>query len=130
MRKPLNRPTDTELKILRVVWDQGSCTVRQVHEVLVSSQEDLAYQAVLRMMALMVDKGLLVRDDGERSHVYRAAQPQEEVQRSLLDDLLERAFGGDALQMLAAAFTGRKVKTEDRDAIARMLDEADRGGGK
>lgn len=127
MRKPLNRPTDTELRILRVLWERGPSTVRQVFDALAATREDLNYQAVLRMMQLMVDKGQLDRDDADRSHVYRATQAREDVQGSLVDDLLERAFGGDALEMLTAALTRGRMKPEDREAIARMLDQAEKG---
>ncbi len=126
MKTNLSRPTNAELRILRVLWERGPSTVRQVFEVLAPTQEDLTYPAVLRMMQLMADKGMLDRDGSERSHIFQAAQPRSEVQRSLLDDLLERAFGGDALEMLSAAFARRRMKPEEREAVARMLDEADR----
>jgi BlaI family transcriptional regulator, penicillinase repressor len=124
MRKALNRPTDTELSILRVLWDLGPATVRQVHEVLAPGREDLSYQAVLRMMQLMAEKGQLARDDGERSHVYRAVQPRSEVQGSLVDDLLERAFGGNALELLAATLSRRKMDPREREAVAQLLARA------
>ncbi len=126
MRKPLNRPTDTELRILRVLWASGPSTVRQVFDALAPGAADLTYPAVLRMMQLMADKGLLERDDADRSHVYRPAQPREDVQGGLVEDLLERAFGGDALEMLSAALTRGRMKPEDREAIARMLDQAEK----
>lgn len=126
MRKPLNRPTDTELSILRVLWNLGPATVRQVFEAMAPAKEELSYQAVLRMMQLMVDKGLLERDDADRSHVYRPLQARGEVQGSLVDDLLERAFGGNALEMLSAALTRGRMKPEDREAISRMLDQAEK----
>jgi predicted transcriptional regulator len=123
MRHPLNRPTDVELSILRVLWDLGPATVRQVHEKL-TSDRDLAYTAVLKMMQTMTDKGLLVRDESERSHVYSPAQAREHTLKSLVDDLLERAFGGSALDLLATTLSSRKMKPKDREEMARLLAKA------
>lgn len=123
MRHPLNRPTDVELAILRALWDLGPATVRQVHEVL-SADRPLAYTAVLKMMQTMVDKGLLHRDESNRSHVYRPAQARDSTLKSLLEDLLERAFGGSALDLLAMTLSGRKLDAEEREEAARLLARA------
>jgi predicted transcriptional regulator len=120
MRHPLNRPTDVELSILRALWGLGPATVRQVHEVL-TIDRDLAYTAVLKMMQTMVDKKLLLRDDTERSHIYRPAQARDHTLRHMVDDLLERAFGGSALDLLATTLSSRKLGTKEREEIARML---------
>lgn len=124
MRKALGIPTDTELAILRVLWDLGPATVRQVHGQLATTREDLTYPAVLRMMQLMADKGLLLRDDEARSHVYRPAQEREEVQGSLVERLLERAFGGNALELLAATLSRRPMNTAEREEAARLIAQA------
>lgn len=123
MRHPLNRPTDVELAILRALWDLGPATVRQVHEVL-SADRPLAYTAVLKMMQTMVDKGLLHRDESNRSHVYRPAQARDSTLKSLLEDLLERAFDGSALDLLAMTLSGRKLDAEEREEAARLLARA------
>jgi predicted transcriptional regulator len=120
MRHSLNRPTDVELSILRALWGLGPATVRQVHEVL-TIDRDLAYTAVLKMMQTMVDKKLLLRDDTERSHIYRPAQARDHTLRHLVDDLLERAFGGSALDLLATTLSSRKLGTKEREELARML---------
>lgn len=123
MRHPLNRPTDVELSILRVLWDLGPATVRQVHEQL-TTDRDLAYTAVLKMMQTMTDKGLLLRDESERSHVYCPSQPREQTLKGLVDDLLERAFGGSALDLLATTLSSRKLKAKERDEMAQLLGKA------
>jgi predicted transcriptional regulator len=123
MRHPLNRPTDVELSILRALWGLGPATVRQVHEVL-TSDRDLAYTAVLKMMQTMVDKGLLLRDESGRSHIYRPAQAREHTLKHLVDDLLERAFGGSALDLLATTLSSRKLGSSEREEIAQMLAKA------
>ncbi|BDU68694.1 transcriptional regulator [Geothrix oryzae] len=123
MRHPLNRPTDVELSILRALWDLGPATVRQVHEVL-ASDRDLAYTAVLKMMQTMVDKGLLLRDESGRSHIYRPSQAREHTLKHLVDDLLERAFGGSALDLLATTLSSRKLGTSEREEIAQLLAKA------
>src|SRR5262245_4249029 len=90
-----HRPTDAELEILQVLWRLGSSTVRQVYDVLAEKRE-LAYTTVLKMLQIMHEKGLVVRDETDRSHTYAAARPQADVQKALVSDLVERAFGGSA----------------------------------
>lgn len=123
MRHALNRPTDVELSILRVLWDLGPATVRQVFDVL-GADRDLAYTAVLKMMQTMVDKGLLVRDEAGRSHVYRPAQARDHTLRHLVDDLLERAFGGSALDLLATTLSSRKLAPKEREELTLLLAQA------
>ena len=125
MRPALNRPTDVELSILRVLWTLGPATVRQVHEAICEERGvNLAYTAVLKMMQTMVDKGLLVRDERDRSHVYRPAQAREHTLRHMLDDLLDRAFGGSALELVATALSDRKLAPEEREEVAKLLARA------
>lgn len=123
MRHPLNRPTDVELSILRALWDLGPATVRQVHEVL-TAERDLAYTAVLKMMQTMADKGMLQRDETGRSHIYRPSQAREHTLKHLVDDLLERAFGGSALDLLATTLSSRKLDAREREEIGQMLAKA------
>ena len=125
---PEPRPTEGELAILRVLWAQGACTVREVHEAL-SQSKDTAYTTVLKMMTIMADKGLLARDESERSHRYAALHPEPVVQASLLRDLMHRAFGGSALQLVQRAIDGEGASTEELDAIGRMIAEAKKAKG-
>ncbi|HJV21432.1 MAG TPA: BlaI/MecI/CopY family transcriptional regulator [Holophagaceae bacterium] len=122
------RPTEGELAILRVLWAQGPCTVREVHEAL-SRSKDTAYTTVLKMMTIMADKGLLARDESERSHRYAALHPEPVVQASLLRDLMQRAFGGSALQLVQRAIDGEGASAEELDAIGRMISEAKKAKG-
>lgn len=125
MRHALNRPTDVELSILRALWALGPATVRQVHEALCEDREEpLAYTAVLKMMQTMVDKGLLERDEEGRSHVYRPSQAREHTLRHLVDDLLDRAFGGSALELVSAALSNRALDGREREAVGKLLAQA------
>jgi predicted transcriptional regulator len=116
------KPTPAELELLQALWPLGSATARQVHEALRDDRPDLAYGAVLRLMQVMHGKGLLIRDDSQRSHVYAPAQPRDTLQTNLLKDLLQRAFAGSAKALVLAALkTG--ISRKDREEIERMLKE-------
>lgn len=118
------RPTEGELAILRVLWERGEpCTVREVHDAL-SRTKDTAYTTVLKMMTIMADKGLVARDESERSHRYAAAHPEPQVQSALLADLVQRAFSGSALQLVQRALDVEHASSDDLDAIAKMIAEA------
>lgn len=117
-------PTEGELAILQVLWDHGApCTVREVHEAL-SQHKETAYTTVLKMMTIMADKGLLQRDESERSHRYLALHPEPEVQSVLVKDLMQRAFAGSALQLVQRALDVDRPSRAELDAIAQMIAEA------
>ena len=97
------RPTDAELAILRVLWDNGPSTVRQVHEEL--SDRETGYTTTLKLMQIMADKGLVTRDETSRTHIYAASASQELTQGQLLKDLADRAFGGSAKALVLRALT-------------------------
>src|SRR5687768_5053747 len=101
-RPAAGRPTDSELAILRVLWSRGPSTVRQVHETLYPPRAAgaAAYTTTLKLMQIMAEKGLVRRDEGARSHVYHAAAAREKTLRQLAGDLVERAFGGSAGQLV------------------------------
>ena len=120
------RPTEAELDILRVLWDHGPSTVRQVHDVL-SGERDVGYTTVLKLMQIMFDKGIVARDDSAKSHVYRAKQRAQTTQRQLLGDLLSRAFGGSTEKLVLQALSTRKATKEELAEIRRMLDELEGG---
>ncbi len=117
------RPTDAELEILQVLWQRGTSTVRQVYDVL-SEKRDLAYTTVLKMLQIMHEKGLVLRDETDRSHSYSAARPQAEVQKALVTDLVERAFGGSAEQLLMSAMGAGATGADELSKIRALLDEA------
>jgi BlaI family penicillinase repressor len=117
-------PTEGELAILQVLWERGApCTVREVHEAL-SQHKETAYTTVLKMMTIMADKGLLQRDESERSHRYLALHPEPEVQSVLVKDLMQRAFAGSALQLVQRALDVDRPSRAELDAIAQLIAEA------
>ena len=120
------RPTDAELAILRVIWERGPSTVRQVHEVL-ERDRPTGYTTVLKMLQIMIDKGLVLRDESERTHVYRARLSEQQTQRQLVRDLLERAFDGSAAKLVMQALAARRASREELAEIRKLLDEK-RGG--
>jgi predicted transcriptional regulator len=123
MNAPL--PTDGELSILEVLWERGPSTVRQVHEVL-GSRQSTGYTTTLKLMQIMVGKGLLRRDESQRSHIYEAALAQAEAQASLVGSLVDKAFGGSASALVMRALATRSASDEELDEIRRILDAVER----
>jgi predicted transcriptional regulator len=124
----LSRPTDAELAILRVVWRRGPSTVRQAHEAL-SQDREIGYTTVLKLMQIMTEKGLVERDETERTHVYRTRLTQEQTQQQLVNDLLEKAFGGSASQLVLRALAAKPASADELAQIRRLLDELEGGQG-
>jgi predicted transcriptional regulator len=121
-RRAATRPTDAEIDILRVLWERGPSTVRQVHDVL-SAHRDFAYTTTLKLLQLMTEKGVAIREEDGRIHRYRAALAQEETQRHLVRDLLDRAFGGSPTQMVLQALAAKPATPEELQEIRRLLAE-------
>lgn len=117
-------PTEGELAILRVLWRrQEPMTVREVHETLARTK-NTAYTTVLKMLTIMAEKGLVRRDESERSHTYIPVDQEERVQSALLDDLMQRAFSGSAIKLVQRALDNSSTSTEDLDAIAKLIAKA------
>jgi predicted transcriptional regulator len=116
------KPTAAELDLLQVLWPLGSATARQVHEAMQKSRPDVTYATVLRLMQIMHTKGLLIRDESERSHVYAPAQPQDSLQTNLLKDLVQRAFAGSAKALVLAALKSG-ISKKERAEIEKLLKE-------
>ncbi len=121
-KKPIGRPTDAELAILRVLWRCGPCTVRQVHDLL-GKEKPVGYTTVLKSMQIMTEKGLLLRDESARSHVYRPQASAETTQRQLVGDLMERAFDGSAQRLVMQALHGKKASPEELAQIRALLEK-------
>jgi len=121
-RRKTARPTDRELTILRILWDNGPSTVRQVNEAM-SQDEDTGYTTTLKLMQIMAEKGLLLRDDSKFKHVYRPALTEEKAQKQLVGDLLDRAFSGSAEKLVMRALSAKKVSAKELASIKKMLDE-------
>ncbi len=117
----LPKPTDGELALLSVLWSLGPSTVRQVHEEMLR-ERDLGYTTVLKMLQVMTEKGLVVRDESERTHIYAPAQSQSQTQRTLVEDLLGRAFNGSALKLVVQALSASKTGPEELAEIRKLLD--------
>jgi predicted transcriptional regulator len=113
-------PTKAEVEILRVLWSRGPSTVRDVAKAV--GRED-AYTTILKLMQNMTDKGLVLRDESSRTHVYRPALPAEQTQRQLVADLLERVFGGSAAQLVMQALAVKKTSAKELAEIRRLLDK-------
>ena len=120
------RPTPAELEILRSHWEHGPSTVREVQERM-EAQRPTGYTTVLKLLQIMADKGLVQRDERARAHVYAAGAPQDQTQRQLVRDLLDRAFGGSASTLVMHALSARKTSREDLARIRKMLDEYEGG---
>jgi predicted transcriptional regulator len=121
-RKKTLGPTDRELAILGVLWDKGPSSVRDVHEAL-HQEAETGYTTTLKLMQIMVDKGLLVREDGGRRHIYRPTVSEERTQRELVGDLLDRVFAGSAEKLVLRALSAKKVSPKELKRIRQMLDE-------
>lgn len=116
---PERRPTDAELAILQVLWEGGPATVRQVHEALGAHG---AYTTVLKTMQIMAEKGLVLRDTSERSHVYAPVHSQTKTQGSLVRDLVSRAFGGSTGRLVLRALAEEETDPDELAAIRALLD--------
>ena len=128
-KPPVPKPTDAELAILRVLWERGPSTVRQVYDVL-SEQRDFAYTTTLKLLQLMTEKGITVRHEEGRVHLYRAGFAQEDTQQRLLADLLDRAFGGSSAKLVVQALAAKPASAEELREIRQLLadyKEKDRG---
>lgn len=119
-------PTERELEILRVLWDAGPSTVRQVNDIL-GRRRPTGYTTALKLMQIMFEKGLLDRDESERTHVYRATVARANTERRLVSQLLDAAFAGSAEALVMRALSARKVSAEELAKIRRLLDHIEGG---
>ena len=122
-RTPAPRPTDAELAILRILWDRGPSTVRQVHDIL-GLERQAAYTTALKLLQIMTEKGLVERDERDRTHIYRARLSQETTQRQLGRDLADRAFGGSASKLVMQALATKRASAEELRDIRKAIDSA------
>jgi predicted transcriptional regulator len=116
------KPTAAELDLLRTLWPLGSATAKQVHQAIQQERPEVTYATVLRLMQIMHTKGLLIRDESERSHVYAPAQAQDSLQTNLLKDLIQKAFSGSAKALVLAALRSG-ISKKEREEIENMLKE-------
>jgi predicted transcriptional regulator len=116
------KPTPAELDLLQVLWPLESATAKQVHEAMLETRPDVTYATVLRLMQVMHGKGLLLRDESERSHVYTPAYERDALQSNLLQDLMQRAFAGSAKALVLAALKSG-ISKKERAEIEKLLRE-------
>jgi predicted transcriptional regulator len=121
-QEPLQKPTASELEILRVLWERGPSTVREVYEAL-REKKDLGYTTVLKLLQIMTAKGTVRRNEDQRAHVYEACQPATETKRQLVGDVLQRVFEGSASELMIHALEGRRTSKKELDELRRLLDE-------
>lgn len=120
-KSALPRPTDAELCILRVLWDRGEATVREVHEEL-SRKKEQGYTTILKFLQIMTEKGLVLRDESSRSHVYRAAVAPERMQRSMVREMVQKLFAGSTRALVQQALGSGPVSAAEIAEIRRTLD--------
>src|SRR5258708_29850190 len=123
--KPLRRkPTDAELGILRVVWSRGPSTVRQIAEQM---GREAGYTTILKLLQIMTEKRLVARDESSRTHIYQAAYTQDQTERQLVADLLDRVFDGSAAKLVLQALASNKASPEELEEIKKLI--ATKAGG-
>jgi predicted transcriptional regulator len=122
-RSRFPRPTDGELAILRVLWRRGRSTVRQVKEAL---GDQTGYTTALKLLQIMTEKGLVTRDESRPTHVYEPRLPEEETQKQLLRDLIERAFGGSAMKLIMQALSTRKATPAELAEVRKLIEQMER----
>lgn len=123
------KPTEAELAILRVIWSDGPSTVRAIRDVLQRARPT-KYTTVLKLLQIMVAKGLVQREEETRTHVYRAALSEERTQRQLIRDLLDRAFGGSASKLVMQALATTRASSAEMKEVERLLARARKGKGR
>src|SRR5436853_1766219 len=121
-QEPLQKPTASELEILRVLWARGPSTVREVYQEL-RERKSLGYTTVLKLMQIMTAKGSVRRNEEQRAHVYEACQPAEKTKKQFAADVLQRVFDGSASELMMHALSGRKGTKQEIEELRRLLDE-------
>lgn len=120
-----SKPTAAELEILAVLWERESATVKDVHDVI-NARKPTAYTTILKLMQIMTEKGLVEPDKSSKAHVYRPVQSQNETQKSLVSDLIEKAFRGSALRLVQHVLESKPASAEELKEIRRMIRDAEK----
>lgn len=122
VQQPPQKPTSSELEILRVLWTRGPSTVREVYQAL-SSRKSVGYTSVLKLLQIMAAKGSVRRNEDQRAHVYEAYLPAADTKRQFAGDVLQRVFEGSASQLMMHALAGRRMSREEIEQLRRLLNE-------
>ena len=115
-----SKPTEGEMEILQVLWKKSTCTVREVHEAL--NKKDSGYTTTLKLMQIMLEKGLVDRDASAKTHIYRALINQEQTQQQLVDKMIDNVFNGSAARLVMQALGNKTASQEEIDLIKAYLD--------
>ena len=121
-KNKIPKPTEAELEILRIIWDNGPSTVRFINEKL-CEKRSVGYTTTLKMLQIMTEKNLVNRDESNRSHIYESVFKENETQKILLDKLLETAFGGSAMKLVMQALGNHKTSKEEVKQIKELLNK-------
>ena len=121
-QKPIPKPTAVEMNVLRLVWQLGPSTAKQVLQEAIKERPDITYSTILRVLQIMHGKGLLIRDESQRSHVYAPAHPQDALQSNLVSDLIQKVFAGSGKALVMEALRGH-VSKKEREEIEALLRE-------
>ena len=121
-RQSSSQPTEVELQILRILWEQGPSTARQIHNRL-SSDRDTNYSTTVKMLSVMLDKKMVKRDDSIRPQVFRVATSQQQTQKRMLKDLIQNVYAGSTGSLVLQALASKKASQEDLTEIRRLLEE-------
>ncbi len=124
-KRLLPKPTDSELEILQILWENGSCTVKKVNEIL-NEKKETGYTTTLKMLQIMYEKNLVERNEDERSHIYSASVSQSDMQKILLDKLLETAFSGSAASLVMQALGNSIPSKDELKKIKELLNKIER----
>lgn len=116
------KPTESELEILQVLWEKGEATVREVHEVL-TAHKDVGYTTTLKLMQIMFEKGLVLRNDSSKTHIYTANVSKEDTQQQLVNKMIRNLFNGSASQLVMQALGNQSASKEELDAIEAMIQQ-------
>ncbi len=123
-RSMSTQPTEVELQILRILWQSGGSTAREVHNGLAEVEEkDTTYSTTVKMLSVMLEKGLVKRDESATPQVYRAATSQKVTQRKMLGDLIDKVYDGSALSLVLQALASGKASPDELAEVRRMVDE-------
>ncbi len=125
-KKQLPKPTDSELEILQILWKNGASTVKSVNEIL-NEKKEVGYTTTLKLMQIMNEKGLVQRNEDEKSHIYSAAISQNDMQKVLLDRFLETAFSGSAANLVMQALGNSNTSKDELKKIREYLNKIERG---
>lgn len=115
------KPTESELEILQILWDKEQATVREVHEEL-SKNKDSGYTTTLKLLQIMFEKGIVTRDDSNKTHIYTAALSKQKTQKQLLDKMINTLFAGSSTQLVLQALGNQKASKDELDEIQKYLD--------